>query len=511
MDADYEYPIYGWTATNHYDETLDLFYHRWQAGREAQEIFLEQNPLYLEAESGQPQQGQVVTDLITEDDAQVAASWNSLWDEEENSDDTEQEEDNNSFYYCLSPDKVCSMESVTSTGETVVSFSFIGDEGGREFPSTGGQNNEGKFVYLLMFISRLPHLLLHPHQPEQFWISKQTCVYTVLHRDPCIQLSIVSDFSLLSLKSLDSPHFDRLTDRSGVSAQDLTMQSPHTSPDPLSHSSVTNTRQLDKGKGPALSGLDLDRRSSSDVHAQDDPRNDKPTHGVRWEPITVMLGNWEKEYSVLKPYADYTDVPSPIILPGSPPQRPPKPSLSALYKVPTVRDAYGDYLNSRRNRNVKEVSPPAPPLPFPEHIASQNQNLRQRQRSNSDISFLDLEDPCQPLDANHLAGDAGTTISLSMSRTVGPSASSHPTTTSIYQPLAAPPPITLKPVQRLRARRGLDDKSLSVQIPASNDPRRSVSGSPQSKVASTTSSLGATFQLDEELNVSMPFHLSDPF
>ncbi|RAO64563.1 uncharacterized protein BHQ10_000575 [Talaromyces amestolkiae] len=449
MDTDYEYPIYGWTATNHYNETLDLFYHRWQTGREAQEIFLEQNPLYLEAESGQPQQVQAVTGLITEDDAQVAASWNSLWDEEEDSDNTEQEEDNNSFCYCLSPERVCSMESVTSTGGTVVSFSFIGDEGGREFPSTGGQNNE------------------------------------------------------------DSPRFDRPTDRSEVSAQDLTMPSPHTSPDPSRSSRVTNTKHLDKGKGHDLSGLDLDRRLSSDVHAQDDPQNDKPTHGMRWEPVTVMLGNWEKEYSVLKPYADYTDVPSPIILPGSPPQRPPKPSLSAFYKVPTVRDAYGDYLHfRRRNRNVKEVSPPAPPLPFPEHIAGQNQNLRRRQRSNSDISFLDLGDPYQPLDANHLAGDASTTISLSMSTSVGPSASGHLTTTSIYQPLVSPPPVTLNPVQGLRRRRGLDGTSLSVQIPAGSDPRRSASGSPQSKVASTTSSLGATFQLDEELNASMPFPLS---
>lgn len=167
MDADYEYPICGWTATNHYNETLDLFYHRWQTGREAQEIFLEQNPLFLEAEGGQPQQIQVITGIITRDDAQVAASWNSLWDEEEDSDNTEQEEDNNSFCYCLSPEKVCSLESVTSTGGTVVSFSFIGEEGGREFPSTSGHINEGKFVCLLTFIPFLQHFFLHPHYSEQ--------------------------------------------------------------------------------------------------------------------------------------------------------------------------------------------------------------------------------------------------------------------------------------------------------------------------------------------------------
>jgi hypothetical protein len=155
MDADYEYPIYGWTATNHYNETLDLFYHRWQTGREAQEIFLEQNSLVLEAEGGQPQQIQVNTGIVTRDDAQVAASWNSLWDDEEDSDNTEQED---SFYYCLSPEKVCSLESVTSTGGTVVSFSFIGEEGGREFPSTGGHINEGKFVCLSLFIPLLLHL-----------------------------------------------------------------------------------------------------------------------------------------------------------------------------------------------------------------------------------------------------------------------------------------------------------------------------------------------------------------
>lgn len=181
MDADYEYPIYSWTATNHYNETLDLFYHRWQTGREAQEIFLEQGLLFLEAEGGQPQQQvQVNTGIVTRDDAQVAASWNSLWDEEEDSDDTEQEEDNNSFCYCLSPEKVCSMESVTSTGGTVVSFSFIGEEGGREFPSTGGLNNEGKLVCLSMFIPLLLHFFLYPHHSEQLWISKQTCVYTVI-------------------------------------------------------------------------------------------------------------------------------------------------------------------------------------------------------------------------------------------------------------------------------------------------------------------------------------------
>lgn len=282
------------------------------------------------------------------------------------------------------------------------------------------------------------------------------------------------------------------------------MPSPHTSPDPSGASHVADTENLDKGKGADLSGPDLDRRSSSDGDDQDVSQTDTPT-GMRWEPITVMLGNWETEYSVIKPYADYTDVPSPIILPGSPPQRTPKPSLSRFYKVPTVRDPLGDYLKSRRNRNVKEVSPPAPPLQFPEQIASQNQNVlrRRRQRSNSDISVLDLGDPYQPLDANHLAGDSNTTISLSASRSVGTSASGYPTTTSIHQPLVLPPPVTLQPVQGIRARRGLDGTALSVQIPATSDPRRSASGSPQSKGASATSSLGAMFQLDEELNVSV--------
>lgn len=152
MDTDYEYPIYGWTATNHHNETLDLFYHRWQTGREAQEIFLEQSPLFLEAEGGQPQQVQVTAGIIARDDAQVAASWNSLWDEEEDSDDTEQEEGSGSFYFCLSPEKVCSMESVTSTGGTVVSFSLVGEESGREFPSIGGHINDGKLVCLLTSI-----------------------------------------------------------------------------------------------------------------------------------------------------------------------------------------------------------------------------------------------------------------------------------------------------------------------------------------------------------------------
>lgn len=173
MDTDYEYPIHGWTATNHYNDTLDLFYHRWQTGREAQEIFLEQSPFFLEAESGQQQQVQVNTGIVTRDDAQVAASWNSLWDEEEDTDDTEREEDNNSFYYCLSPEKVCSMESVTSTAPTVVSFSFIGEDDRREFPSTDRRISEGKFVCLLMFI---PLLLLcyYPNHFGYLWISKCT-------------------------------------------------------------------------------------------------------------------------------------------------------------------------------------------------------------------------------------------------------------------------------------------------------------------------------------------------
>ncbi|KAF3404703.1 hypothetical protein DPV78_002515 [Talaromyces pinophilus] len=435
MDADYEYPIYGWTATNHYNETLDLFYHRWQTGQEAQEIFLEQNTLVLEAEGGQPQQIQVNTGIVTRDDAQVAASWNSLWDEEEDSDNTEQED---SFYYCLSPEKVCSLESITSTGGTVVSFSFIGEERGREFPSTGGHINE---------------------------------------------------------------------------AQGSTMPSPppsHASPDPSDPSRVTNTENLDNAdlSGPERSGLpphDLDRLASERCLDQDGPRTDKPTHGTRWEPITVMLGNWEKEYTVIKPYADYTDVPSPIILPGSPPQRAPKPSLSGFYKVPTVRDPLEEYLKSGSNRDVEEASPPAPPLQFPEIATSknpnQNQNLRRGlQRSNSDISFLDLGDPYQPLDTKHLAGDSNTAISLSLSRGAGASASGHPTSTSICQPLVSPPLVTLRPVQGLRARRGLEGTTLSVQIPANSDPRRSASGSPRFTEASTTSSLGATFQLDEELN-----------
>uniref|UniRef100_A0A093VKP3 Uncharacterized protein n=1 Tax=Talaromyces marneffei PM1 TaxID=1077442 RepID=A0A093VKP3_TALMA len=390
MDTDYEYPIYGWTATNHHNEALDLFYHRWQTRREAQEIFLEQDTPFLEAEGHQPQQVQVAAGLITQDDAQVAASWNSLWDEEEDSDDIEQEEGSGSFCYCLSPEKVCSMESITSTGGTVVSFSFV-SENGRESPSTGAHINEGK--------------------------------------DP-----------------------------------DLS--------------------------GPERSGLpsyDLGRRAAAHSHDQDDPQTDRPTHGTRWEPIRVMLGNWEKEYDVIKPYADYTDVPSPIILPGSPPQPPLKPSLSRFYKVPTVRDPLEDYLKSRRNRNVKEPSPPAPPLQFPEHIATstnQNQNLRHYhlQRSNSDISFLDLGDPYQPLDAKNLAGDSSAPLSLSISRGVRVSGQS---------------------TRGLRARRGLEGaNTLSVQIPANNETKRSASGSPQSKEASTTSSLGATFQLDEEMNNS---------
>lgn len=297
----------------------------------------------------------------------------------------------------------------------------------------------------------------------------------------------------------------------------------HTSPDPSGPSRVTNTKNLDKGKdadlsGPERSGLpihDLDRRASERCLDQDDPRTDKPTHGTRWEPITVMLGNWEKEYTVIKPYADYTDVPSPIILPGSPPQRAPKPSLSGFYKVPTVRDPLEEDLKSWRNRNVKEPSPPAPPLQFPEIATStnkdqsQNQNLRRPplQRSNSDISFLDLGDPYQPLDANHLAGDSNTAISLSLARGAGASASGHPTTTSIYQPLVSPPTsITLRashPAQGLRARRRLEGITLSVQIPTSSDLRCSASGSPQFNGTSATSSLGATFQLDEELNVSL--------
>ncbi|KAE8556942.1 hypothetical protein EYB25_001648 [Talaromyces marneffei] len=438
MDTDYEYPIYGWTATNHHNEALDLFYHRWQTRREAQEIFLEQDTPFLEAEGHQPQQVQVAAGLITQDDAQVAASWNSLWDEEEDSDDIEQEEGSGSFCYCLSPEKVCSMESITSTGGTVVSFSFV-SENGRESPSTGAHINE------------------------------------------------------------DSPHFGyHLTDQSGASALDLTMPFPpysHTNPDPSGSSHIVNTDNLTKGKDPDLSGpersglpsYDLGRRAAAHSHDQDDPQTDRPTHGTRWEPIRVMLGNWEKEYDVIKPYADYTDVPSPIILPGSPPQPPLKPSLSRFYKVPTVRDPLEDYLKSRRNRNVKEPSPPAPPLQFPEHIATstnQNQNLRHYhlQRSNSDISFLDLGDPYQPLDAKNLAGDSSAPLSLSISRGVRVSGQS---------------------TRGLRARRGLEGaNTLSVQIPANNETKRSASGSPQSKEASTTSSLGATFQLDEEMNAT---------
>lgn len=165
MDTDYEYPIYGWTATNHHNEALDLFYHRWQTRREAQEIFLEQDTPFLEAEGHQPQQVQVAAGLITQDDAQVAASWNSLWDEEEDSDDIEQEEGSGSFCYCLSPEKVCSMESITSTGGTVVSFSFV-SENGRESPSTGAHINEGKLVCLLIFTLLILRLFLHLYDFE---------------------------------------------------------------------------------------------------------------------------------------------------------------------------------------------------------------------------------------------------------------------------------------------------------------------------------------------------------
>lgn len=288
-----------------------------------------------------------------------------------------------------------------------------------------------------------------------------------------------------------------------------TPRSSHTSPDPSGASCVANTGDLNKGKDTGRSSLehcglpsyDLNHRSS-EGDQQKEPQTDKLTHGTRWEPIKVMLGNWEKEYSVIKPYADYTDVPSPIILPGSPPQRPPKPSLAGFYKVPTVRDPLENYLRSSRHMNIKEEpSPPAPPLQFPNRIASTSQDLRRRRphRSNSDISVLDLGEPYQPLDTNYLAGDSNAAISLSLARGARPSAL---TTTSIYRAFPSPPPVTLQPSRGLRARRGLGSTALSVQVPANSNPSRSASGSPQSKGASATSSLGATFQLDEKLNVS---------
>lgn len=142
MDADYEYPVYGWTATTtatSYNETLDLFYHRWQTGREreAQGTFLEQSAPYLDTAAEQAQiltGGQRRSTVLADwrrSDAQVAASWDSFWDEE------------SSFCYCPSPDTVCSLESISSA-ESVTSFSLGGEINGTETPSLNRPGNEGK-------------------------------------------------------------------------------------------------------------------------------------------------------------------------------------------------------------------------------------------------------------------------------------------------------------------------------------------------------------------------------
>ncbi|EED19805.1 hypothetical protein TSTA_030700 [Talaromyces stipitatus ATCC 10500] len=436
MDTEYEYPIYGWTTTTtHHNETLDLFYHRWQTGREAQEIFLEQNTLFLEAEGGQVQ---VTGFLITPDDAQVAASWNSLWDEEEEDHKSEEEEDGNSFYYCPSPDKVCSMESSTSIGQIVTGISFQFEDFGRELPLGGGQNYEVQESTMPIPTTPPSHSSPGPSGPSH--------VHNLEHQE---------------------------------------------------HTNIGKDRVMPTSPCPMLRPSP-DRILSNHI--------DPTKHGMRWEPITVNLNGWEHEFTVLKPYADYTDVPSPIMLPGSPPQRTPKPSLSGFYKVPTVRDPFVIAELSRNSRDKEEPSPPAPPLQFPERIANSKNRWPKDQlrRTNSDVSVIDLGDPfCSmnrgksgdPTKKSRPAppGRPSSSMTLSLDREV--SASGILSGVQIRQSSSAPALLMISPggPSGLYARRRLEDAmSHLLQVPVRRDEAEF------SQAASPASSTGAIFQLDEE-------------
>ncbi|OKL60676.1 hypothetical protein UA08_03958 [Talaromyces atroroseus] len=462
MDSNYKVPNHACTtAENSHNEALDLFHHRFQAGgQQAQEeVFLGQSTPYLEAACEAIQVAGVQPHTTLDDiwgwpDAQVMASGVDFWDEE-------------GFCYCLSPEKVRSLESLSSA-QSVASFSF------------GGEEFEGKVLRE---------------------ITQSDEGYSILALGP----------SYSSLPSRLSTECTSSSTRNIVMPSPQAIIIPGTSRTPR----VIDPEDPDEGEDLDLPDSDCPGLRPQDFGflAPDHIRPRSPVPVTRAETITVTLGNWERQVTVIKPNADYRDIPSPIMQPGSPPQRPRKPSLGNFYKAPSRRDSEETHglgileeSSVAANNNEPSFLPPSPDLKIPERAVSFTNHP-----SNSDVSLFNLGSPNQPLSydekqqqqpQHRSALDSTLQSSLPRSRGLAKLASSSLT----MQPVPNLRSSYQMPTARLPARGQLRQNEsirppviLSVQVPQGNDLSWSAPVSPESK---KQTSPGVVFELDEELNDS---------
>jgi hypothetical protein len=540
MDSDHHISSYGFTpAEISRIKAMDLLYHRIQTAQATQEVILEESTPILEAARETIQVAGDFPHSMPDSiwgwpDVQVMASWDEFWDEE-------------SFYYCPSPDKACSLQSLSSA-ESIIGFNFVSEESEGGIPLESIQSDGGKHIashiissycishlaycthshiYLTAFLFSdfFPHHLAilssHPVYPPQSGVVYVGYLLPLdLFLSTCTQLSILSEYSILSLK----PSFSSL--RSCPSTESLPSSTLllAMSPFQATHASrVIDPEDPDEGED-----LDLPDSERPGLRPEDfgflPPSHIRPRSPVpvtRAETITVTLGNWEHQVTVTKPNADYRDVPSPILQPGSPPQRPRKPSLAGFLKVPSRRDpdedtrGLGILESSPAANNEQPFVPPSPALKIPERAVNFMSHP-----SNSDISVFNLGSPTQPLSFDEKEQQAEYDSHL---YSASPSPPPHPrdlitpaSGLSIMQSTHGLQSSSQTHTTGLQARRRLRHNEtvrppviLSVQVPQGNDVSWSAPVSPESK---NLLSPGVVFQLDEELNVcrltSNPFYCS---
>lgn len=345
------------------------------------------------------------------------------------------------------------------------------------------------------------------------------------------------DYSLLSLSlSYASLRSRCSSDHSPASTHNPAMPPSQTLSGPSRTSRVVDPEDPNEGEDLDLPDSERPGLRPSDfgLLPSDWVRSRSPIPVTRTEPITVTLGNWDCQFTVIKPNVDYRDVPSPIMLPGSPPQRAHKMSLSGFYKIPSRRDSVDD-LSVARNikglnagwedqskshsaaNNEQLPVPPSPALKIPERAVS-----FMNHPSNSDVSLLDLGSPTQPMAPTPAASPPLPCDLRQERQSAEPSSVSSPfvprgfatlaSDASIAQPAncwSSAHMLNTRPASQIRLRRREGVRPpviLSVHAPQGNDVSWSAPDSPDSK-RSGTPSPGVVFKLDEELNVRhLPCH-----
>lgn len=548
---------HAWTraAQTPYNETLDLLHYRCETARQAQEVLLEQSTSNLETPCEAIQVAgllprRALEDLWRQSDIQLAASWSeSFWDEED-------------FYYCLSPNTVHSLESISPV-DSVASYIFCaGEKLEGDFLSKSSHHDAGKiysFVFhpptslhgyshivrtniysyllsLLLFFSKKHSPLNHRH----FSVCLPSTIQVVSIRTDhipthyfcpmCIQLKIHAfwlDYSILSLRpsysSLRSCPSAESTESAILSTCHLTMSPSQAISGPSRTSRIIDPEDPEEGED-----LDLPESQRPGLHPFDFGflrpgyiQPDSPVPVTRAEPITVTVGVWKRQVTVVKPNADYRDVPSPIMLPGSPPQRSSKPSLGEFYKVPSRRDPLPPNTRETGGLGISEYStktsdkhqslPPSPALKVPERAVN-----FMNHPSNSDVSILNLGSPTQPLTSTSVVSSSLPSDKQEQPQHHSPQSASlsssprcskgHITSApgpSVIQSSHNPGPSQLLSRRRLGQHNEIRPPViLSVEVPDGNELSWSSPESPQSKGTSPD----GIFALDEELNVRIEIH-----